>query len=238
MKEIPRIPQHVAIIMDGNGRWAKQRGLSRLEGHRAGTQNLRLVIETFAEYEVKYLTLFAFSTENWTRPKREVRGLIRILSEIIGRETQTLHEKGVRLVHLGRLDPLPEALQRKVQRATELTKHNNKMTLSVAFNYGGRAEILDAVKRIVEDHIPARSIDEALFQSYLYTSDLPAPDLIIRTAGEQRLSNFLLWQSAYSEYYFTPALWPDFGKEEIEKALLAYSQRERRFGGLEPQRRE
>lgn len=232
MSRISHIPEHVAIIMDGNGRWAKQRGLPRLAGHRAGTENIRRVIECFTEHQVKYLTLFAFSTENWNRPSREVTGLLRILEEVIERETKKLHEKGVKLRHLGRLDGLSERLQQKVQRAIELTKDNTRMTLSLAFNYGSRAEIVDALKRILRQGISPESIDEALISSYLYTAGLPDPDLIIRTAGEMRLSNFLLWQAAYSEYYCTPTFWPDFDREEIEKALVAYSRRERRFGGL------
>ena len=232
MSRISHIPEHVAIIMDGNGRWAKQRGLPRLAGHRAGTENIRRVIECFTEHQVKYLTLFAFSTENWNRPSREVTGLLRILEEVIERETKKLHEKGVKLRHLGRLDGLSERLQQKLQRAIELTKDNTRMTLSLAFNYGSRAEIVDALKRILRQGISPESIDEALISSYLYTAGLPDPDLIIRTAGEMRLSNFLLWQAAYSEYYCTPTFWPDFDREEIEKALVAYSRRERRFGGL------
>ncbi len=230
--KIKHIPNHVAIIMDGNGRWAKKRGLPRLAGHRAGTENIRRVIECFANYEVKYLTLFAFSTENWSRPRREVQGLMRILEEVIDRETINLHKEGIKLLHLGRLDRLAKRLQQKVQYAIELTKHNTRGTLCIAFNYGGRAEIVDAVRRILREGTPADNIDEALISRYLYTTDLPDPDLIIRTGGEMRLSNFLLWQAAYSEYYTTPALWPDFGPEEIEKALIAYSERERRFGGL------
>ncbi|MFQ5925690.1 MAG: polyprenyl diphosphate synthase [Dehalococcoidia bacterium] len=230
--KIKRIPNHVAIIMDGNGRWARQRMLPRIAGHRAGTENIREVIECFADYGVKYLTLFTFSTENWSRPRREVRGLLRILEEAIDRETQKLHEEGIKLLHLGRLDRLSESLRQKLQYAIELTKDNTRGTLSIAFDYGGRAEIVDAVRRILDQGIPPQSIDEALLSSYLYTAGLPDPDLIIRTAGEMRLSNFLLWQAAYSEYYSTPTFWPDFGREEIEKALVAYSQRERRFGGL------
>ncbi len=230
--KIKRIPNHVAIIMDGNGRWARQRRLPRLAGHRAGTENIRQVVQCFAEYGVKYLTLFAFSTENWSRPRKEVQGLLRILGEAIDREIQNLHEEGIKLLHLGRLDRLPESLQQKLQYAIELTKDNTRGTLSIAFDYGGRAEIVDAVRRILDQGIPPQSIDEALLSSFLYTAGLPDPDLIIRTAGEMRLSNFMLWQAAYSEYYSTPTFWPDFGREEIEKALIAYSQRERRFGGL------
>jgi undecaprenyl diphosphate synthase len=232
------LPHHVAIIMDGNGRWAKQRGLPRLAGHRAGTNNIRHVLDTFRKYKVKYLTLYAFSTENWNRPESEVKGLIHILGQMIKRETMNLHRNGVRLCHLGRLDGLSPMLQRKVQEAIELTKDNTSLNLSVAFNYGGRAEILDAVRRILAQGLSPENIDETLFSKYLYTADLPDPDLIIRTAGEMRLSNFLLWQTAYSEFYATPTLWPDFGPEDIETALAAYSQRQRRFGGLESEEQE
>jgi len=232
------LPQHVAVIMDGNGRWAKQRGLPRLAGHRAGTNNIRRVLETFGKYKVKYLTLYAFSTENWNRPESEVKGLIHILGQMIKRETMNLHRNGVRLYYLGRLDGLSPVLQRKVHEAIELTKDNTGLNLSVAFNYGGRAEILDAVRRILAQGLSPEDIDETLFSKYLYTANLPDPDLIIRTAGEMRLSNFLLWQAAYSEYYATPTLWPDFGPEDIEAALAAYSQRQRRFGGLESEEQE
>ncbi|MCL0102920.1 polyprenyl diphosphate synthase [Dehalococcoidia bacterium] len=201
-------PTHVAIIMDGNGRWAKNRGITRLQGHRAGTENIRLVIRIFADHGVKCLTLFAFSTENWGRPRKEVQGLFRILSQVIDRETGKLHHEGVKIVHLGSLDGLPESLQAKVRESVELTKDNTRMTLGLAFNYGGRADILNAVRRIVQDGIAAEDIDEAAFARYLSTAGLPDPDLIIRTAGEMRLSNFLIWQAAYSEYYSTPTLWP------------------------------
>jgi undecaprenyl diphosphate synthase len=218
--------------MDGNGRWAKQRGLPRLAGHEAGTNNVRRVVDRFNNYEVKYLTLYAFSTENWRRPDEEVNGLLHIFARMIDRETKALHEKGVRLFHLGKADSLSEELQAKVNKAIELTKNNTGITLSIAFDYGGRAEILDAVRRIVRDGIRPEDITESLFSSYLYTPNVPEPDLIIRTAGEMRLSNFLIWQSAYSEYYSTLTLWPDFKDEEVDKALIAYSRRERRFGGL------
>jgi undecaprenyl diphosphate synthase len=218
--------------MDGNGRWAKQRGLPRFSGHKAGTDNVRRVVELFHKHQVRYLTLYAFSTENWRRPDEEVSGLLRILAEMIDRETKALHEKNVRVFHLGRIDSLSEQLQAKVHRAVELTKNNTGITLSIAFDYGGRAEILDAIRHIIKDGIPPEKITEILFSSYLYTPDIPEPDLIIRTAGEMRLSNFLIWQAAYSEFYATPTLWPDFGDEDIEKALVAYSHRERRFGGL------
>jgi undecaprenyl diphosphate synthase len=233
-KKPATVPTHVAIIMDGNGRWAAQRGLSRQAGHRAGTENIRRIIEAFGERGVKYLTLFAFSTENWGRPKKEVDTLLRLVGRVINREINALHKNGVRLRHIGRLDPLSPRLQKKVQEAIELTKDNQRMTVSVAFNYGGRAEIVDAVRRIVADGLPAEHIDEEVFSSYLYTAGLPDPDLIIRTAGELRLSNFLIWQSAYSEYYFTPTYWPDFGAAEIDQALEDYGHRQRRFGLVRP----
>jgi len=226
------IPTHVAIILDGNGRWAKQRGMPRIEGHRAGTENVRRVVDVFVRHKVKYLTLYAFSTENWNRPRSEVRGLFGILAHVIDRESAELHRKGVRLRHLGRIDGLSQELQAKVRRAVELTRNNTTMTLSIAFDYGGRAEILEAIRGIIRTGIAPEDITEALFSSYLYTADVPEPDLVVRTAGEMRLSNFLIWQSAYSEYYSTPTLWPDFDEAEIEKALWTYSQRERRFGGL------
>ncbi len=229
-EEITTIPTHVAAIMDGNKRWAGQRGLPGLAGHRTGTENVRRVVETFAKYQVKYLTLYAFSTENWKRPKGEVGGLMTILGQVIKRETKALHEKGIKVRHLGRLDRLPEKLRPQVQQSIELTKNNTGMTLSIAFDYGGRAEIIDAVKRIMREGASPDVIDEDLFSRYLYSQGLPDPDLIIRTAGEMRLSNFLLWQSAYSELYFTPVPWPEFDEEEIKKALLAYSKRKRTFG--------
>jgi len=220
--------------MDGNGRWACARGRPRLAGHRAGTENLRRIIERFADYGVHHLTLYAFSTENWSRPKREVRGLMTILSRVIKRETKHLHENGIRILHIGNPDPLDPKLQRQIRDAIELTKDNDRMTLAIAFNYGGRAEIIEAVRRIVAQGIPPEQIDEALFAAYLSTASLPDPDLIIRTAGEMRISNFLLWQGAYAEFCTTPVYWPDFDIDDIDDALLAYSQRKRRFGGLRP----
>ncbi|NOQ43557.1 MAG: di-trans,poly-cis-decaprenylcistransferase [Dehalococcoidia bacterium] len=226
------MPNHVAIIMDGNGRWAEKRGLPRLAGHSAGTDNVRRVIKCFNDYDVKYITIYAFSTENWSRPQREVQGLMRIMEDVIDREAENLHKDGVKLIHLGNLDGISEKLKQKLQYAIKLTEDNSRGTLCIAFNYGGRAEIIDAIKRIIRDGILPNEIDEALISYYLYTINLPDPDLIIRTGGEMRLSNFLIWQAAYSEYYATPTLWPDFGPEEIEQALIAYSERERRFGGL------
>jgi len=221
--------------MDGNGRWAQQRGQARLEGHRAGVSNIHPVLEYLTEYGVKYVTIYAFSTENWNRPRQEVEGLMAILREAIHRETLALHERDVRILHLGRTDRLSPELQEAVADAQELTKNNKSVTLSVAFDYGGRDEILQAVKRIMQDGTPPEQLDEALFGQYLYTAHLPDPDLIIRTGGELRLSNFLLWQSAYSEYYTTPTLWPDLGKADIAMAMESFSHRERRFGTLRPE---
>jgi undecaprenyl diphosphate synthase len=228
-----RVPKHVAVIMDGNGRWAKDRGLSRHAGHRAGTENIRRIIQAFGERGVEVLTLYAFSTENWTRPRREVSALMRLIPRVIDREVKELHRNGARLVHIGSLEPLDEGLRKKVLDAIELTKDNTRMTVALAFNYGGRAEIVDAVRRIVADGVPAERVDEALLSSYLDTAGLPDPDLVIRTAGEVRLSNFLLWQSAYAEFYATSTFWPDFDETEIDRALDAYARRERRFGGVE-----
>jgi undecaprenyl diphosphate synthase len=231
---IEPLPRHVAIIMDGNGRWAKERGLPRNAGHRAGTENLRRIIEGFAEHGVEYLTLYAFSTENWTRPTDEVDHLMGLLADVIERETTKLHENGARLRHIGRLDRLEPDLQEAVNYAIELTQENTRITVSLAFNYGGRSELLDAIRAIVADGVPAEEITEATISERLYTNGLPDPDLIIRTAGEMRLSNFLIWQAAYAEYYSTPVYWPDFGKNDVREALLAYSRRKRRFGGLDP----
>jgi undecaprenyl diphosphate synthase len=233
--QAPAVPRHVAVIMDGNGRWAQQRGLSRSAGHRAGTENIRRIIEAFANRDVKYLTLFAFSTENLVkRPRREVNGLMRLLGRVINRELKTLHKKGVRLVHVGSLDPLSPELQAKVQDAIELTKDNTGITVCLAFNYGGRAEIVRAVRRVVESGVDPSDVTEENFSAYLDTKGLPDPDLVVRTAGEMRLSNFLLWQTAYAEYYATPTYWPDFDEAEVDRALDAYAQRNRRFGGVEP----
>ena len=230
--QIANIPGHVAIIMDGNGRWAQKRSLPRLEGHRVGIDNIQRVIETFADFKVPYLTLYAFSTENWSRPEEEVYGLIRFLASSIREETKNLHEKGVKIRHLGRMDRLPKDVQASIDEALDLTKNNDLITVSIAFDYGGRDEILQAMQQIARDRVPTDAIDEQLVSRYLYTDGIPDPDLIIRTAGELRLSNFLIWQSAYSEYYFTDKTWPDFDREEVRKALQAYSYRQRRFGSI------
>jgi undecaprenyl diphosphate synthase len=226
-------PTHIAMIMDGNGRWAKQRGLPRLAGHRAGTENLRVILRACVEFGIKILTIYAFSTENWGRPESEVKGLMAILRDVIDRELQELHEEGVQLRHLGDLSRVAPDLQRKVLHAIELTKDNDQLILNVAFNYGGRAEIVHAIKQIMQDGLRPEDVDEALVSHYLYTGDLPDPDLIVRTSGELRLSNFLIWQGAYAEYYAAPVYWPDFDREELRKALIHFGQRDRRFGLVE-----
>jgi undecaprenyl diphosphate synthase len=227
-----QVPQHVAIIMDGNGRWALARGLPRLVGHRAGTENLRRIITASVEFGVKYLTIYAFSTENWGRPREEVDGLMHILEDVIDRELAELNKEGVQLRHIGRLERLASALQEKVQYAIELTKNNSRLVLNVAFNYGGRDEIICAIQRIVRDGVRPEAVTDKLVSDYLFTAGVPDPDLIIRTSGELRVSNFLIWQGAYSEWYVTPVYWPDFNKEEYRKALDTYARRDRRYGGL------
>ncbi len=225
------IPRHVAFILDGNGRWAEKRGLPRPEGHRAGVRNIRRILKCLGEHGVEYVTLYAFSTENWNRPDDEVNDLFSLLVEVVGREARELHKNGVRIRHIGRLGGLPGEVQKAITGAIKLTENNKRMTLGVALNYGGRAEILDAMRRIINEKTKPDDINERLFGRYLYTAEFPDVDLMIRTSGEMRTSNFLIWQSAYSEYYFTPVLWPDFDEKELEKALLDYSQRQRRFGG-------
>ena len=232
---MPQIPRHVAIIMDGNGRWATKRGLPRVRGHRAGVTRIRSILQYLGEHGVEYVTIYAFSTENWTRPRQEVMGILSILRQIIRTETHALHERQVKILHIGRLDRLSHDLRESVKYAQQLTRSNSGMTLAVAFDYGGRQEILAAVKGLMEAGIQPRDLDEELFNSYLYTADLPYPDLIIRSGGEQRLSNFLLWQSAYSEFFSTTTAWPDLGPKDIDAALLAYSQRKRRFGAMKPE---
>jgi undecaprenyl diphosphate synthase len=227
---VTRVPHHVGIIMDGNGRWAQSRGLPRLAGHRAGTDNIRRVLRAATDFGVKALTIYAFSTENWSRPPDEVAGLMTLLGQAIQREVKELHANDVRILHSGRLEGISARLQQQIQDAVQLTRNNQRITLNVAFNYGGRAEIVDAVRHIIRDGHAAEAVTEELISHYLYSSDLPDPDLIIRTAGEYRLSNFLIWQAAYTEYYATPTFWPDFDEAELAAALVEYSQRERRFG--------
>ena len=225
-----KMPQHVAMIMDGNGRWALSRGLPRLAGHKAGTENLRRVIRASVEFGVKYLTIYAFSTENWGRPPEEVKGLMYILEDVIDRELGELHKEGVQLRHIGRLERLAPTLQEKVLKAIEVTKSNDRLILNIAFNYGGRDEIVNAIQNIMKDNIPPAEVTDELVSRYLYTAGVPDPDLIIRTSGELRVSNFLIWQAAYSEWYVTPTYWPDFDKEEYRRALATFASRDRRYG--------
>ena len=225
-------PQHVAIIMDGNGRWAKQHNLPRLEGHERGAACTERVVEDFIQYEIPYLTIYAFSTENWNRPRLEVAGLFRLLGESLDRGIRVAQEKGIRVHHLGKLDGLPGKIQTKIKQVLELTKGNTQLNLCLAFNYGSRSEIVEAIQRIILDDVPVQDINESIVSQHLHTAGIPDPDLIIRTGGEMRLSNFLLWQAAYAEIYFSTLLWPDFSKKEIDKALIAYSKRQRRFGSV------
>lgn len=227
---LEKVPQHVAIIMDGNGRWALSRGLPRIAGHRAGTENLRRVMEGCGELGIKYLTIYAFSTENWGRPLEEVRGLMRILEDVIDSELQELVEEGVQLRHIGRLEQLDPRLRKKVLQAVEMTRHNDRLIMNIAFNYGGRDEIVTAIKHMIDDGIESEKVTAELVSKYLYTRDVPDPDLVIRTSGELRISNFLIWQAAYAEWYFTPVYWPDFGKDELRKAVEEFAARERRYG--------
>lgn len=233
VKQSTSMPTHVAIIMDGNGRWAKAHGLPRIAGHQAGTENLRRIIKACVEFGVKYLTVYAFSTENWGRPRDEVEGLIGILENVIDKELGELDEQGVRLIHIGRLEHLSPGLQSKVRSAMEMTKTNTRLTVVIAFNYGGRDELVYALQSMIKDGIRPEDVTEEQITNHLFTHDIPDPDLIIRTSGEMRLSNFLLWQSAYSEYYVTPTFWPDFNKVEFRKALDEFCKRNRRFGCLE-----
>jgi len=233
--DFSRIPRHVAVIMDGNGRWARKKNLPRVEGHRAGSKSVREIVETSARVGVKILTLYAFSKENWKRPKREVATLWRLLEDYLRREDKVLLENNFRLRVIGQKDGLPPAALRELERVERLTRNNDRLQICLALNYGGRAEIVDAVKRILErkDIAPAE-LNEEVFSRYLYTEGIPDPDLLIRTSGEYRVSNFLLWQIAYSEIWITPEFWPDFSKKHFLRALVDYQKRERRFGDVRP----
>jgi undecaprenyl diphosphate synthase len=231
-----KLPQHIAVIMDGNGRWARRRHLPRITGHRAGVQSARAVIETCARLNIPALTLYAFSMENWRRPKAEIDFLMRLLREYLRKELPVLHRNNIRMLVIGRTDQLPEAVRTDIDRAMQLTAGNSGMQLAVALNYGGRAELVDAFNRILERMkesglIYAR-VDEEMISQNLYTAGVPDPDLLIRTSGEMRVSNFLLWQIAYAEIYVTETLWPDFTRAQLFEALLDFQKRERRYGGL------
>lgn len=239
-KELPpldpeRVPKHVAMIMDGNGRWAKKHGRPRIFGHRAGTENLRTIIRACVEFGVRYLTVYAFSTENWNRPEDEVKGLINILADALERELPELHRQGVRLRHIGRLERLPKPIMEKVVQAMEMTKNNQVLDFCIAWNYGGRDEIVYAVQEILKAGLKPEDITEETISRFLFTAEVPDPDLVVRTSGEYRTSNFLLYQSAYAEWYFPPVYWPDFGREEFHKALVDFASRERRFGKISEQ---
>jgi undecaprenyl diphosphate synthase len=225
-----KVPVHVALIMDGNGRWAIQRGLPRMAGHRAGVENIRSIITAVVEFGIPYLTIYAFSTENWGRPREEVDGLLFILNEVLDKELDELNRQGVQLRHIGRLEGLSAGLQKKVREAMALTRHNTRLVLNVAFNYGGRDEIVYAIQQMLADGVRPEQVDTDLVSRYLFTAGQPDPDLIVRTAGELRISNFLLWQAAYAEYYAADVYWPDFNKEELRRALEQFGRRERRLG--------
>ena len=231
---LPVKPVHVGIVMDGNGRWAAQRGLPRLEGHRAGAHRVREVAEAAIDFGVEMLTMYAFSTENWARPEEEVSGLMSLLEETIAQEQDAVVENQIQVRSIGRREAVPSTLQVAIDQLQEATRGNGRLTMNFAFNYGGRGEIVDAVREIVAKGVPASHISEDTIAQHLYTRNLPDPDLVIRTAGEMRLSNFLLWQAAYAEYYAAPVYWPDFGRAEFYEALANFSRRERKFGGLAP----
>ncbi|MFH1378674.1 MAG: isoprenyl transferase [bacterium] len=224
-----RMPRHIAIIMDGNGRWAKQQGLPRIMGHQEGRNSVKEIVRVCGELGIKILTLYAFSTENWKRPRYEVQGLMRLLSSTLKQETDDLLKNNVRLTVIGRISALPQGVQKILAQSIARTAGNTGLMLNLALNYGSRQEIVDAVNKIISNGIT--SVDEQKFSSFLYTARLPDPDLYIRTSGEMRMSNFLLWQSAYSEMYFTPVFWPAFRKKHLIQAIYEYQQRERRFGG-------
>lgn len=230
------IPKHIAIIMDGNGRWAKERNLPRTMGHKAGVETIRDIVKECSKLGVKYLTLYAFSTENWVRPADEVNALMKLLVEYLKGEFKELNENDVVINFIGDISKLPAICQKELNNAYENTKNNKGLVLNLALNYGGRNDIVNACKRIYNDlksgKIIESDINEEVFSKYLYTSGMPDPDIIIRPSGEQRLSNFLLWQSAYSEFWYSNIKWPDFGKEDLHKAILDYQNRDRRFGGI------
>lgn len=233
--DFSRLPQHVAVIMDGNGRWAKQRKLPRIEGHRAGAQSVREAVETCARLGIKYLSLYAFSKENWKRPRREVATLWKLLEDYLRKEDKVLVENNFRLKVIGKKEDIPASVVKELERVEELTRENQEMTIILALNYGGRTEIVDAVKKIIKENaLDADKLDENRFSQYLYTAHLPDPDLLIRTSGEFRVSNFLLYQIAYSEIWITPVFWPDFSKRHILQAVVDYQKRERRFGDIYP----
>ena len=237
-----KIPSHVAIIMDGNGRWAQKHAIGRIRGHKKGAQAVRTIVKTCREIGIKYLTLFAFSIENWERPAKEVEALMFLLEEYLSKEIRQLQKQGIRLTTIGEIDRLHTSVKEKLLEAKETTVKNDKMILNLALSYGGKDEIIRAVKKIIQDNkngeIDINEINKGTFNNYLYTSGMPDPDLLIRTSGEYRISNFLLWQMAYTELYFTNVLWPDFTKDDLFKAIASYQKRERRFGLTSEQLKE
>ena len=232
--DLDRLPRHVAVIMDGNGRWARERRRPRVSGHRAGIQAVREIVETSARLGIEFLTLYAFSRENWKRPRSEVSTLMNLLKEYLRRELDRLMENGIRLNVIGRLEDLPKGARRELSRAVDATRDNDRMTCTIALSYGGRTEIVDACRSIIRSGIAPDDLDPARFAEHLYTSGQPDPDLLIRTSGEMRISNFLLWQIAYAEIWVTETLWPDFRRLHLYGALVDYQRRERRYGGLLP----
>jgi len=230
--KLKTLPTHVAIVPDGNGRWARHRGLPRMMGHRAGILNMLKMVQYISEYPIPFVTFYGFSTENWTRPKSEVQGLFSMVERFVDEHLEEIHEKNIKIRHIGRVQGLPEVLQAAISKSVTRTENNTGMVLGIAWNYGGRTEIVDAAARLIASGIKPETLDEKSFADQLYTAGMPDVDLLIRTGLETRLSNFLIWQTAYSEYYFGEVLWPDFGKKEIDLALTAYSKRNRRFGGL------
>ena len=231
-----KLPTHIAIIMDGNGRWATSRGLPRLEGHHAGTEALRNIIRACADFGIQYLTVYAFSTENWGRPKDEVNGLMVLLESVVVNELDGLNREGVRIQHIGHIEALPAGLPEKVKRAIEVTRENKKLILNIAWNYGGRDEIVCAIQHMIQDGLRPEEVTEEKVGQYLFTSNTPDPELLIRTSGELRLSNFMLWQTAYSEWVISPVYWPDFSKEDLRQAIIEYGRRDRRFGKVPSQK--
>ena len=232
--DLNKLPQHIAIIMDGNGRWAQQHAIGRIRGHKKGAQAVRTVVRACREIGIKYLTLFAFSIENWERPAKEVQSLMSLLEEYLIKEVKELQKQGIRLTTIGEINRLHPSVKEKLLQAKEITINNDKMVLNIALSYGGKDEIIRAVKKIIQDNkngkIDINEINKETFNNYLYTCGMPDPDLLIRTSGEYRISNFLLWQIAYTELYFTKVLWPDFTKDDLLRAIVSYQKRERRFG--------
>jgi undecaprenyl diphosphate synthase len=232
--DLQKLPRHIAVIMDGNGRWARKHAMGRISGHKKGAEAVRITVKTCREIGIKVLTLYAFSTENWLRPDNEVQALMRLLEEYLRSELMEMLETGIRLTTIGDTEALKEPIKSILREAIAKTSHGREMTLNLALSYGGRDEIIAAIHKMIQDvhsgKLPLKSISKDVFPDYLYTAGLPDPDLLIRTSGEYRISNFLLWQSAYTEFYFTDVLWPDFNQDELFKAIAEFQRRERRFG--------